>query len=615
MAEDYMRLRQAFTDQQEQQWFRVTMDELAGALCCTSRNARLILSRLAEAAWITFQPGRGRGNRSALLFHRSAAEVLLEEARERVIAGDVQAAFDWVYTYEKVANVRNDFLPWLTAYFGYSAAGDDTEQIIETLRLPIYRPIVCLDPANAVFAFDTELVDQLYSRLTGYDADSGRVTAGIAHAWECYQEGTVWTFYLLKHINFHSGQELTAHDVAASLERLRSHPYAHSWLVGQVDTIRVLNRYTVQIILDRPNRYLDLYMSHSGASILPAGTWPDTGLPIGSGAYRIIRLQHGQCVLERFPGYYDRGAMIDRIEIIIVPEHEAEYAIGPAPGTLTVVTGEIAIDPPADLLRQHHVTGVSMLSLNRRTMGPLQNHWLRQALVQGIDRQRMICELGETRISAARGLHVTQGREGSLTGESPYEFRVHEDTLYQPEQAEKALCMSGYKGIMLKMYTFPRHERDAYWLQTQYRKLGIEIAIHVVSWAELNHPMIREHADLILFEAVLAGGLLPQLEYLQSDHSLIRSRLPEKTAEHIDQIIAQMLCSDTAAFTDKRPRERNQQQISAWQQVETVLADSHSIVPLVERSATLLHHPGLRGVRINARGWTRFQDLWFSEMP
>ena len=613
MAENYMRLRQAFISQQEHQLLRVTMEELAGALFCTSRNARLILARMTETAWITFQPGRGRGNRSALVFLRSAAEVLLEEAQERVMAGDVQSAFDWVHEYEDVAAVRDAFLPWLTAYFGYSAARDETEQVIETLRLPIYRPIVCLDPANAVFAFDTELVDQLYSRLTRYDEQSACVTAGLAHAWECQEEGRIWTFYLLKNISFHSGQELTAHDAAASLERLRSPVHAHSWLVGQVDTVQVLNRYTLQIVLHRPNVYLDLYMSHNGASILPAGTWTEAELPIGSGAYRMMSLQRGQCVLERFPGYYDRGALIDRIEIIIVPEQEAAYAVGPAPGTLTVVTGEAAIHPPANLLQQHHVTGVSLLSVNTRTAGPLQNRSLRQALMHGIDRNRMIYELGDTRVAAAHGLHVTEGKHDFPAKAEENEPRGNEGVLYQPEQAREALQIAGYTGQTLALYTFPRHERDAYWLKAQYRELGIEIAVHIVPWAELNQPTIREQADLILFEAVLSGGMLRQLEYLQSGHSLIRSRLLEKSIQQIDRLTDKMLEANHAASADQHSHEQNQQR-SVWrQQVEAELLDSCSIIPLVERSAILLHHPSLRGVRINERGWTRFQDLWFGE--
>ncbi|WP_046212671.1 ABC transporter substrate-binding protein [Paenibacillus wulumuqiensis] len=617
MAEDYMRLRRSFTAHGDEQMFSVTMEQLAGALFCTPRNARLILSRMTEAGWIAFQPGRGRGNRSVLSFLRPAADVMLEEARARVTAGDVQAAFDWVHEYESVAAVREAFLPWLTSYFGYSAERSDSEQMVETLRLPIYRPIVCLDPADAVFAFDTEMIEQLYSRLTGYDTAAERVTAGLAHHWECSGEGTVWTFYLLKNTSFHSGQELTAEDVAVSLERLRTDAHAHSWLVEQVDEVRVVNRYAVQIVLHRPNMYFDLYMSHTGASIVPTGGHPVAELPVGSGAYRITSRQPGRCVLERFSGYYGRSALIDRIEIMIVPEQEAEYAMGPAPGTLTVITGEVSIQPPSDLLRQQNVTGVSLLSVNRRKPGILQDRWLRQALVHGIDRTRMIHELGDTRVAAASGLHLTSRQHNLHTYEDRQgEANMDADGLYDPQQALQSLRYSGYEGELLHLYTFQRHERDACWLQASYGKLGIRIEVHIVPWAELSQPHIREQADLILFEAVLSGGMLRQLEYVHSVQSLLRSRLSDNAVERIDVISRKWLCSRTsrtdAGTISESSREQEIRQMAAWlQQIETILLGDCSIVPLVERSAILLHHPSLRGVRINERGWTNFQQLWF----
>lgn len=594
IAEDYVQLRFAFQQYADQQSFHITMDQLAQALFCTPRNAKLIITKMEQACWIEFRSGRGRGNTSELTFLHPVTTALLDEAKERVLQGDVQSAFAWLQAHETLAIVRPLFLEWLMTYFGYSTQQVGQDRTIETLRLPIYRPIVSLEPANALYAFDTHLVHQIYSRLVQYNHLQQTFTKDIAHHWEVNEDATCWTFYLHKGITFHHGQELTAQDVYASLTRLQDPSVVHHWLVQDIDYIQVIHPYQIQIILRRPNTLFLFYLSHSAASISPASelsTHPQHTLPIGSGPYQVVSHHTGKCTLTLFPSYFGYRGHIDQIEIIIVPENEAEACFGTSPGVLTVVTGEFPIPADLEMPLTQTITGVSTLTFNLRKDTILQDHRFREVLVQGIDRLHMVRELGSTYLRPASGLHI---QAESLAEQAPYHIMT-EDIVAQLQQ-------TSYAGEELHLYTFARHATDAYWLQQQYQTFGIVIQVHIVTWAETMQPHTMEQADLILFEAMVSDNPISLLEHVQSHRNFIRHSLPAQTVDQLDQLTQHMLASSA------------QEAIMQWSvAVNQLLQESCTSAFLVVRTASTIYHPSLRGVHVNPKGWVDFATLWFQD--
>ncbi len=45
-----------------------TLQEISDILCCTRRNARMVLSKMEEQGWLTWSPSIGRGKLSRLAF-------------------------------------------------------------------------------------------------------------------------------------------------------------------------------------------------------------------------------------------------------------------------------------------------------------------------------------------------------------------------------------------------------------------------------------------------------------------------------------------------------------------------------------------------------------------
>lgn len=597
VSEDYLRLRAAFPDCGEGEAFGVTLEDIANVLFCTPRNAKLIVHKWIELNWASFVPGRGRGHTSKLAFLMPAASLILSEAQERVRRGDVQGAFDWLRANESLAAVRPQFQEWLIGYFGYKAEEEPGDRVVETLRLPIYREIVSLDPAKAVYTFDTHLIQQIYSRLVEYDAIAGRFSKGVAYHWSSNEDSTIWTFNLRKGVLFHDGQELTAEDVKASLLRLRRGALEHSWLTDGIRTVEAGSRYRVRIELAWPNRYFLFYMSHYAASIIPARLTDESVQappPIGSGPYRVADRNAGKCVLEAFSSYFGYRGIIDRIEVIIVPENEAEACFGTSPGVLTVVTGEFEVPADPAFPLKETATGVLTLTLNLSKDGVLQDIAFRKALTCGIDRKTMVDELGEPRAYPVNGFRLEP---------SPGDA----DPLFHPQEARENLGQSAYAEQELHLYTFARHAQDAYWLQAQYASLGIRIEVHIVNWSELIEPATISGADMILYEAVLSEGPIRLLDYLQSDRSFLRCYWNREIADEVDRC--------TRAFLS----DAKEDAVQRWQEaIQRTLAESCSGVFLLTKAVRTIYDRSLQGVKINARGWVDFDGIWFcsnSEPP
>jgi len=80
--------------------------------------------------------------------------------------------------------------------------------------------IISLDPAE-IFEFSgAEYGAQVYDRLVTYDVNNvSDIQPMVAESWEVSDDGKTFTFRIREGITFHSGNPLTAHDAAYSLQR------------------------------------------------------------------------------------------------------------------------------------------------------------------------------------------------------------------------------------------------------------------------------------------------------------------------------------------------------------------------------------------------------------
>lgn len=64
----------------EKQYMQNSLQELADILYCSTKNVKILLRKMTEEKLITWTPGRGRGNKSEILFLHTISEVVMPYA-------------------------------------------------------------------------------------------------------------------------------------------------------------------------------------------------------------------------------------------------------------------------------------------------------------------------------------------------------------------------------------------------------------------------------------------------------------------------------------------------------------------------------------------------------
>jgi peptide/nickel transport system substrate-binding protein len=121
--------------------------------------------------------------------------------------------------------------------------------------------LITLDPAEIFEFTGAEYGAQVYDRLVTYPVDDvSNLQGHVAESWEIADDGKTWTFKIRDGITFHSGNPLTAEDVAWSLQRVIKLEQTPSFILSQFgftpvnveEMITVVDPSTVQIVLDQP---------------------------------------------------------------------------------------------------------------------------------------------------------------------------------------------------------------------------------------------------------------------------------------------------------------------------------------------------------------------------
>lgn len=122
----------------------------------------------------------------------------------------------------------------------------DTEEAGESIFrvtgpiMPKWDPAVGSDYAACV------VLGNVFDSLVFPTADGG-VEPWVAESWDISEDGLTWDFKIREDIYFHSGNHLTAHDVAYSMNRLLEIGEGYAYLFFEyIDSVEVLDDYNVR---------------------------------------------------------------------------------------------------------------------------------------------------------------------------------------------------------------------------------------------------------------------------------------------------------------------------------------------------------------------------------
>ncbi|MFO8061067.1 MAG: ABC transporter substrate-binding protein [Bacillota bacterium] len=166
------------------------------------------------------------------------------------------------------------------------------------------------DPA-IVFDVSSVTLLNIYEPLLYYNPFDDDFEPALAVDWEHNEDATVWTFHLREGVTFHDGEPFNAEAVKYAIERTVDIDQGPAFLWGAVETIKVIDEYTVEFVLDYPVA-LDLIASSGYGTYMvsPAaaerGTdWFNEGNAVGTGPYRLREWVPGeQIVLDKFDDYW-----------------------------------------------------------------------------------------------------------------------------------------------------------------------------------------------------------------------------------------------------------------------------------------------------------------------
>ena len=180
------------------------------------------------------------------------------------------------------------------------------------------------DPAVGSDFSDTITLVNLYDSLVFPNPD-GSIRPQVATKWDISEDGLTYKFYIRKGVKFHSGNELTAEDIAFSMNRLVTIGEGYAYLyTGVIKSATALDRYTVEFKLNNKfgpfvSSLIRLYIAEKQLVLANIdkttdiyGEFGDYGKQwlltndAGSGPYKLKDVKMEEYILgEKFDDYWD----------------------------------------------------------------------------------------------------------------------------------------------------------------------------------------------------------------------------------------------------------------------------------------------------------------------
>ncbi len=307
----------------------------------------------------------------------------------------------------------------------------------------------------------------IYDTIVGVNPEGKPDPAyGLAEKWEASEGAKVWTFYLKKGIKFHNGEELTAEDVKFSFEKALLKEARSSfakYFRAQVEEIKVLDRYNVQVILKSPDAFFANLLTPVQSSeglIMPKKYFEQVGdkgfneKPIGTGPWKFVSKAIGDYVeFEANEQHWQQVPQFKKLRILNIPEEYTRLAM--------LKRGEVDIAVLSSALaKEVEAAGLSVKSIREVAAVDVilyQNYSpdmiyhdkrVRKALCLAIDRETIVKQVFGGRAKVATYPSFTSVMPGFDSTLPPYPYDLKE--------AKRLLAEAGYpNGFSLKFYMFP----------------------------------------------------------------------------------------------------------------------------------------------------------------
>ena len=424
----------------------------------------------------------------------------------------------------------------------------------------------------------------------------------LAESYEIVSD-TEWVFKLRQGAKFHNGQEVKAADVKASLELCKESPQVSQY-GDAVESVEVIDDYTVKITTNGPHSGLLSDLSHHGNAILPADLIASghdfNKEPIGTGPYKFVAWNKGESIeLEANEDYWGEVPAIKHVIWKIIPEGSSR--------TMALEAGEVDMiievestdlsrlqDNPDIVTVNEPGTGHNWVMINNEK-APFDNVDFRRAIDAAVDKNAVVQVALNGQGSVSDSM-LPECFPGVVTDGAP---------TYDPEKAKEYLAASGLSPAECTFSIICSDDtklRAGQVIQSSLKEnLGIDITLESMDLATyLDKTAVGDYQAAI--GGYTSSDVLAHCMGVYHSKSIDGSNKTRTNEPAIDELIDKL-----QATLD--PEEN----VKVVTELSKAVNENCPQIPLYLRNNVRAYAKGLQGFNLNAGGNTFYEQMSWGE--
>ena len=343
-------------------------------------------------------------------------------------------------------------------------AGGEAPKKGGTLRVGFYIEAATMDPHLSGSKIDRQIYHNIYEPLVVLDAALG-IKPGLAESWQQPDPKTL-ILKLRQGVKFHDGTDFNAEAVKFNFNRMKTEPKSvRKGEVANIDTVDVVDEYTVKLNLKRPDAALLATLTDRAGMMISPKTAQERGPELernakgaGTGPFQFVEwVKDDHLLIRRNDSYWNKqgGPYLEQIRYRPIPDDTVKLQ--------SLQAGEIHVMDyvqPRDVAAVKADKNVVVLDVPslasfayqlNHTKPPFDNKALRHAVASaldlGTDRQGRMAERRRAveRADSAHELGLRQGHRADQARPRPGQgqarrgrqagrLHLHDDDEQHPDQ-------------------------------------------------------------------------------------------------------------------------------------------------------------------------------------
>lgn len=529
----------------------IKQKEIAEVLQLSPKQTTRYIQKWITQGWLTFTPGKGRGNVSKLQWLKDVEEIFEEQLMKLIEVEPIETSskyllLDW--SKDSKLRLMNKF----SSKLGYVQSANALDKLI----IPRRYPLLTMHPLKAAEVHSANMVANVFNRLVTVD-DQGVIYPELAHSWD--ESKTKLRLYLKKDVKFHDGSILLAEDVVNCLEKVRKDAHFKE-LWQPIQEIKVIAPLVVDICFPEGCSYALQMIGTLNASI-----YKETKDQVfGTGAFYAENSHDLKTTLFAFKDYFQERPLLDEVEFVQVPKD------------FDIVYRSSTHEDVKDTFEVESDSGFGVVIMNTFRNSDIQRKEVRDYIHYVISKHRH--DIG--RVSS----RALPNHKSCLFGQ---------DQHYVVPQVERPK-FTGTLIMKLVSYT----ENTTQWLKEIFESEGIPVEIKWVSFADtITNSDKNQQVDLFIhgevfelnqnfsFYNFLKNGYSPLFKILKTDSTLID-------------------------YMNEYARTPFHEWTALNLKVEKALLESSIMIPLYYEKRQIPFSADLMNINIKHFGYVDFSKLW-----